>query len=322
MTKIFFVVRNYSAQFQSNSEELINTPESLSITGVENNMNIKTSIRNLMCLGAGVAMAFTATTAQADISWAAGAPDGTSGGSISFDEFVTSEPPGNGSENLLTGISGPGFLDGDFTVSMWLNADDISREQYAVGTTSQSLHLGLQNSAPFQGHWSNDLAGDTDVAIANNQWFHATFTFDSSTNEQTISINGVENASGTNGAPNNLNQILIGSRSNGSGDNGGNRELWEGEIDDVAFFTNVLTDTQIADLASNTTDALALGANAYYDFEDDQTGTTAAVQTAAGAASIGATTLTGIVAVAVPEPSSVAIMLGLGVAALARRKRS
>ena len=321
MTKIFFVVRNYSAQFQSNSEELINTPESLSITGVENNMNIKTSIRNLMCLGAGVAMAFTATTAQADISWAAGAPDGTSGGALSFDGL--GDGTGNGEDNLLTGISGPGFLDGSYTVSAWLNADNIATEQYAIGTTSQSLHLGLQGSAPFQGHWSNDLAGNTDVAIANNQWFHATFTFDSATNEQTIFINGVENASTTlNGAPNNTNEILIGSRSNGGGANGGNRERWTGQIDDVAFFTGVLTDTEIADLAANTTDALALGANAYYDFEDDQTGTIAAAQTAVGATSIGAGSLTGIVAVAVPEPSSIAIMFGLGVATLVRRKRS
>ena len=268
-------------------------------------------------------MAFTATTAQADISWAAGAPGGTSGGSLSFDGL--GDGTGNGEDNLLTGISGPGFLDGSYTVSAWLNADNIATQQYAIGTTSQSLHLGLQGSAPFQGHWGNDLAGNTDVAIANNQWFHATFTFDSVTNEQTIFINGVENAStDVNGAPNNTNQILIGSRSNRGGDNGGNRERWTGEIDDVAFFTSVLTDTEIADLAANTTDALALGANAYYDFEDDQTGTTAAVQTAAGATVIGAATLSGVVAVpaAVPEPSSVAIMFGLGVAALVRRKRS
>jgi len=286
-------------------------------------MNVRNSIRNLMCLGAGVAMAFTATTAQADISWAAGAPGGTSGGSLSFDGL--GDGTGNGEDNLLTGISGPGFLDGSYTVSAWLNADNIATEQYAIGTTSQSLHVGLQGSAPFQGHWSNDLAGNTDVAIANNQWFHATFTFDSVTSEQTIFINGVENAStNVNGAPNNTNQILIGSRSNRGGDNGGNRERWTGEIDDVAFFTSVLTDAEIADLAANTTDALALGASAYYDFEDDQTGTTAAVQTAAGATVIGAATLSGVVAVpaAVPEPSSVAIMFGLGVAALVRRKRS
>ena len=266
---------------------------------------------------ASVVLLAATTSVQADIVWAAGAPGGTSGGSLSFDGL--GDGSGNGEDNLLTGISGPGFLDGSYTVSAWLNADNIATEQFAIGTTSQSLHLGLQDSAPFQGHWSNDLAGNTDVAIANNQWFHATFTYDSVTNEQTIFINGVENAStDVNGAPNNTNQILIGSRSNRGGDNGGNRERWTGEIDDVAFFTSVLTDAEIADLAANTTDALTLGANAYYDFEDDQTGTTAAVQ----GTGLGASDLQGIVANAVPEPSSLAIMLGLGVAGLTRRKRS
>ena len=281
-------------------------------------MNVRNSIRNLMCLGAGVAMAFTATTAQADITWAAGAPGGTSGGSLSFDGL--GDGSGNGEDNLLTGISGPGFLDGSYTVSAWLNADDVSTQQYAIGTTSQSLHLGLNGGDAFQGHWGSDLAGSS-TAIADGQWFHATFTFEADglgAGTSTIFINGAEIATLERNDPNNLNQILIGSRSL----NGGARERWTGEIDDVAFFTSVLTDTEIADLAANTTDALALGANAYYDFEDDQTGTTAAAQTAAGATSIGAGSLTGIVAVAVPEPSSVAIMFGLGVTALVRRKRS
>ena len=66
----------------------------------------------------------------------------------------------------------------------------------------------------------------------------------------------------------------------------------------------------------DTTQAVALGAGAYYDFEDDQTGTTAAVQ----GTGLGATDLAGITAV--PEPSSLAILLGLGIAGLTRRKRS
>ena len=276
----------------------------------------------LVCFMATVALLAATTSVQADITWAAGAPGGTSGGSLSFDGL--GDGSGNGEDNLLTGISGPGFLDGSYTVSAWLNADDVSTQQYAIGTTSQSLHLGLNGGDAFQGHWGSDLAGSS-TAIADGQWFHATFTFEADgagAGTSTIFINGTEIAAGVRNDPNNLNQILIGSRSNLGGDNGGNRERWTGRIDDVAFFTGVLTDTEIADLAANTTDALTLGANAYYDFEDDQTGTIAAAQTAVGATSIGAGSLTGIVAVAVPEPSSIAIMFGLGVATLVRRKRS
>ena len=278
---------------------------------------MKPSMRTLSCL----ALAFMAMPpiSSAEITWTAGAPGGTSGRSLSFSG--TGDGTGNGQDNLLTGIAGPGFLDGSYTVSAWLNADDVSTQQYAIGTTSQSLHLGLNGGVPFQGHWGNDLTGVTDVAIADGQWFHATFTYDSATNEQTIFINGAENATtNTNGAPNNTNQIVIGSRSNGGGDNGGNRERWAGDIDDVAFFSSVLSDTDILALASNSTDALALGASAYYNFEDDPLGSTAAVQVADGATSIGAN-LTGITPV--PEPSSFALILCLGIAvASISRKRN
>jgi len=71
-----------------------------------------------------------------------------------------------------------------------------------------------------------------------------------------------------------------------------------------------------------TADPLALGANAYYDFEDDQFGTTAAVQTAAGENAFGAGTIQLITANAVPEPSSLALLACMSVAGLVRRKRS
>ena len=116
----------------------------------------------------------------------------------------------------------------------------------------------------------------------------------------------------------NSSSIILGARFGNGGDA---REHLNGSLDDVAFFNSVLTDGEIADLAAGTTDALALGAGAYYDFEDDQFGTTAAVQAGAGATAFG-NTLTAITANVIPEPSSLAIMLGLGVAGLARRKRS
>ena len=115
-------------------------------------------------------------------------------------------------------------------------------------------------------------------------------------------------------------EILLGARSGNTPGLGGARDhLTDTSLDDVAFFNTVLSATDIADLAAGTTDALALGANAYYDFEDDQLGTTAAVQAGAGVTAFGSN-LTAITAI--PEPSSLAIMLGLGVAGLTRRKRS
>jgi len=215
---------------------------------------------------AGLAIFATASTTQADvITWAAGAPGGTSGGSVSFDG-LDDELPGEGF--LETGLQG-GFLaaGNDYTVSMWLRTSDIARQQFAVGTTNRSLHLGTDNSGLFQGHWGNDAAGTTLASdpLVNDEWF---------------------------------NPIIIGSRRNGTDA----RQQWLGEVDDVAFFDSVLSDADIATLDDITADPLALGANAYYDFEDDQFGTTAAVQTAAGENAFGAGTIQLITANAVPEP--------------------
>ena len=271
-------------------------------------------------------LAATTTTVQADIVWTTGAPGGTSGGALFFDgsEGGGSENSANGIEFLETGI-GADIIQSDYTVSFWLNLDDAAQQQYAVGTTNRSLHLGVQGGDAFQGHWGSDHSGSS-ADIVSGTWFHSTYTYDADGGDGvggpglgTIFINGVEIASLSRNAPfPDSSSIILGARFNNSGDA---REHLVGSLDDVAFFNSVLTDSEIADLADGTTDALALGAGAYYDFEDDQTGTTAAVQAGAGVTAFGSN-LTGVTATAIPEPSSLVIMLGLGVAGLARRKRS
>ena len=281
----------------------------------------------LVCFMATVALlAATTTTVQADIFWTTGAPGGTSGGALLFTgpDENDNTASGNGGDFLATGIANE-IQGGDYTVSFWLNVADVTRQQYAVGTTQRSLHLGLNNGGEaFQGHWGSDHAGSS-ADIVSGTWFHSTYTYDADGGDGvggpglgTIFINGVQVGQDSRNAPNfPNNEILLGTRFN----NGDSREQLQGSLDDVAFFNSVVSGTDIAALAAGTTDALALGANAYYDFEDDQFGTTAAVQSADGVTAFG-NTLTEITATAVPEPSSLAIMLGLGVAGLARRKRS
>ena len=78
---------------------------------------------------------------------------------------------------------------------------------------------------------------------------------------ETVNNTLAPNVSGT--------DIILGAR-NGGG------EFWSGQIDDVAIFTNTISDTDVEALFNDASQAVALGAVAYYDFEDDQTGTTAA----------------------------------------------
>ena len=145
--------------------------------------------------------AATITTVQADIVWTTGAPGGTSGGALFFDG---SEGGGansaNGIEFLQTGISSE-IQGGDYTVSYWINASNVAVQQYAVGTTRQSLHLGLNGGDAFQGHWGADSSGSS-TDIVSNTWFHQTFTYDAATDTQSIYVNGTLLGTAVNNPPN------------------------------------------------------------------------------------------------------------------------
>ena len=253
-----------------------------------------------------------APLAQGAIAWTAGAPGGTSGGALEFG--------GNAATDFLaTGIAADdiggnrgGGTPTDYTIGLWINADTNNDNQWFLGTGNRGLHLGIQNGNSLEvGHWSADSSGTTTVPAGT--WVHATFTYDAdggtggTTGLQTIYFNGAFDGSADNAAPDQSGTDLqIGSRNGTSG------PAFTGSLDDVAIWNTVLSATDIADLASGAQSATDLGALAYYDFEDDQTGTTAAVQ----GTGLGATTLTGIEAI--PEPSSMALII-LGAAGFLRR---
>lgn len=240
-------------------------------------------ILSLLC---GLAIICVASTTQAQIEWAAGAPGGTSGGSIQLGA-------GDG-VFLATGISAAQIAPtsgADYTISAWINSTEANAAGNAVanrwwlGTGNQGLHLGVQTTASglTSGHWGNDSSGATSVPA--NTWVHATHVYRSGVHE--IYMDGVLQTLGSGGAvgaPNNdSTDIIIGSR-NGTQVPG---PSWGGFIDDVAMFTSALSASDIATLAGDSSQAVALGAVAYYDFEDDQTGTTAAVAGSLGNALAG-----------------------------------
>ena len=279
--------------------------------------------RRLVCFIAGLAI-FATSTAQADVVWTAGAPGGTSGGALQFE--------GDTADALLTGIQAATLTGdrgnnantpSDYTVGLWINSDTGASNEWFLGNDGRGVHLGIQNGGGLTvGHWSADNTGSTTVAAGT--WVHATFTYDAdggtvdpvtgvATGLQTVYFNGVSDGGGDNAAPlESGGQIQLGSRRGTIG------PAFDGAIDDVAIWNSVLTAEEIRDLADGTQTALALGAEAYYDFEDDVFGTTAAVQ---GTGTLGAIDLQGITA-NVPEPSSLALLLGLGGLGFLRRKRS
>ena len=245
----------------------------------------------------GLAIVVATSTAQAQIDWAAGAPGGTSGGSIEVGGVAgivldTGIP--------ATAIGGDRTVAGDYTISAWINSSEDSgtgeagNDRWWFGTGNQGIHLGILDNAATgtpstlrHGHWGSDNSGTSSVLV--NTWVHATYTFDADggtlgTGEVSIYLGGQLEATFDTLAPNNsTTNLMIGAR------NGG--ELpWIGFIDDVAIFDTVLSAGDVFTLAGDASQAVSLGAVAYYDFEDDQTGTTAAVAGSLGSA------LTGIAA--------------------------
>ena len=242
-------------------------------------------MKRFLSLLGGLAIAITASTAHAQIDWAAGAPGGTPGGSI---EIGAAQPPSGTPGTgffLETGISAAQIapsqatidatgVTGDYTIMAWINssqgAENATPNRWWFGTGFQGLHLGVQGaSLPTTGHWNNDSAGTT--TITSGTWFHVTHVYRGGAQE--IYVNGVLESSNLLGAPNfDDTDLQLGAR------NGDEGPGWGGLIDDVALFTTALSDPDIATLAADTTQAVALGAVAYWNFEDDQTGTTAANQ--------------------------------------------
>ena len=242
-------------------------------------------MKRFLSLLGGLAIAITASTAQAQIDWAAGAPGGTPGGSI---EIGAVQPPTNSPGTgffLETGISAAQIapsqatidatgVTGDYTIMAWINssqgAENATPNRWWFGTGNQGLHLGVQGaSLPTSAHWGNDSMGTSTILA--NTWVHVTHVYRGGAQE--VYVNGVLESSTMLGAPNfDDTDLQLGSR------NGDEGPGWGGFIDDVALFTTALSDPDIATLAADTTQAVALGAVAYWNFEDDQTGTTAANQ--------------------------------------------
>ncbi len=100
--------------------------------------------------------------------------------------------------NLPVGSAG---LNGSFTVSAWINMDDIDGDQAIFGNTTwgtnnQSLHLLVNNGNPILGFYNNDLKA-ADTTLEPNQWYYLTFQYDADAQTQRIFLNGEQIAERT-----------------------------------------------------------------------------------------------------------------------------
>ena len=109
------------------------------------------------------------------------------GGSIVFD----------GTDDYVSETSGlsDSFLQGDWTISFWVNFDVISTNntgrillQHGTNSTRRGLHLEQRNSSLIFGLYSDDLSGSQTLSAGT--WYNITFTLNSTTRLQQIFIDG------------------------------------------------------------------------------------------------------------------------------------
>ena len=161
------------------------------------------------------------------------------GGSIVFD----------GTDDYVSETSGlsDSFLQGNWTISFWVNFDVISTNntgrillQHGTNSTRRGLHLEQRNSSLILGLYSDDLSGSQTLSAGT--WYNITFTLNSTTRLQQIFIDGsLDNSRTANGA-------YVGT---GSNTRIGGRALsfsshLDGKISNVVAYNRVLSAQEIS----------------------------------------------------------------------------
>tara|TARA_B100001121_G_scaffold26051_1_gene20218 strand:- start:226 stop:3321 length:3096 start_codon:yes stop_codon:yes gene_type:complete len=135
------------------------------------------------------------------------------------------------------------FEDGSYTFSCWLNPIGSAGGQgFIWGQTQQGIHNGIRNGGVLHSaHWGADWNASTQLEP--EQWVHAVWTYDAVTDTAAIYLNGeLDGGPNAQRAPNGGGTFILGARNNGS-------EQYDGYLDDVAIWREVLSEGMIAALA-------------------------------------------------------------------------
>jgi hypothetical protein len=101
----------------------------------------------------------------------------------------------------------------------------------------------------------------TSLDLARNQWFHLAVTMDSTTNTARVYVNGVQVTSGTHNSTAYTSAGVMGVY---LGSNAHAKNIYEGYLDDVRFYSTILSDAQILSLYQNSAPVLSFG------FDEDE----------------------------------------------------
>jgi|GEM_PF-1780268 len=217
------------------------------------------------------ALAGGASIVNAGTSGANGTVGGTAGGTATI---VNGAGPGGLTTNFLSlsptnedleGAGAPhigtgGTIDslqlgGDkaYTFAAWVRYNSQANDNMVFGSNNGNvLHLGSRGNQHWSGHWGDDInSGETPTEVG--VWQHVAWTNTAGDGQQTIYVDGAVVATGGgidgNGNPqfgayggNGVEALLVGTSRN--------RGSFNGDLDDVRVYDEVLSGAQIAALAT------------------------------------------------------------------------
>jgi hypothetical protein len=203
---------------------------------------------------------FDASTGASDVT-------GNHPGSLQGGAAITNAADARVGSGALDLRSANGFVDvntavlnghASFSISMFVSVDAlaagcctalVANDSWSTGT----LHMNLTDAGvPEAAINGNDLpAWGRDAALPiDGSWVHLAFTYDSDTGLMTPYVNGVAGVAGTGGT---VSTVGVGPINIGAWDtSGGNAQarFLDGRIDDLRFYSGVLTPAQVAGLAA------------------------------------------------------------------------
>ena len=212
------------------------------------------------------ALADAASIGNSGSSAISGTIAGTAGGTATIvtgagplgtiTNYLSLTPSDDGSEGIAAPHIGTGSSiatlnvggDQNYTFAAWVRYNNQTDDNMVFGGGNGNvLHLGSRGNQHWSGHWGDDInsgAIQTEVGV----WHHVTWTNTAGDGQQSIYVDGVlATSSGGGGAfggygGNGVEALLVGtSRNKGS---------FNGDLDDVRVYDEVLSGAQIADLAN------------------------------------------------------------------------
>jgi hypothetical protein len=169
--------------------------------------------------------------------------DSANGGTIVFD----------GSNDYVSETSAlsDSFLQGNWTISFWVNFDVITTSgtggndkallHHGSSSSNKGLHLVQRNSKIHFGLYGNDLTSS--ATVSTNTWYHVTFTLNNTSSAKQIFINGSLDLSHTGSGA----YTGTGSNTRIGGVALSFGQHFDGKMSSVIAYSGVLTSSEIAD---------------------------------------------------------------------------